>query len=73
MSIKKIDGELFEKMLRNGLKNITAAEKEINRLNVFPVADGDTGSNMRLTLENGIRCACSDENLNEYLRDLSRA
>ena len=72
MSIKKIDGELFEKMLRNGLKNITAAEKEINRLNVFPVADGDTGSNMRLTLENGIRCACSDENLNEYLRDLSR-
>lgn len=72
MSIKKIDGAIFEKMLRNGLRNIEAAEREINRLNVFPVADGDTGTNMRLTVENGIRCAHSCRELNGYLSELSR-
>lgn len=72
MGIKKIDGAIFEKMLRNGLRNIEAAEREINRLNVFPVADGDTGRNMRLTVENGIRCAHSCRELNVYLGELSR-
>ena len=72
MGIKKIDGAIFEKMLRNGLRNIEAAEREINRLNVFPVADGDTGTNMRLTVENGIRCAHSCRELNGYLSELSR-
>ena len=72
MGIKKIDGAIFEKMLRNGLRNIEAAEREINRLNVFPVADGDTGTNMRLTVESGIRCAHSCRELNVYLGELSR-
>lgn len=72
MGIKKIDGAIFEKMLRNGLRNIEEAEREINRLNVFPVADGDTGTNMRLTVENGIRCAHSCRELNGYLSELSR-
>ena len=50
---RRVNGFLLEKMLRNGLANIRAAEETINGLNVFPVADGDTGLNMRLTLENG--------------------
>ena len=32
MGIKKIDGAIFEKMLRNGLRNIEAAEREINQI-----------------------------------------
>ena len=45
-----IDGVLLCGMLRNGLAELEAHEEEINMLNVFPVPDGDTGSNMRMTL-----------------------
>ena len=55
MSTKKINGFQLEQMMKNGLAALQAQEDEINRLNVFPVSDGDTGTNMRLTLENGIR------------------
>jgi len=71
MSTKKIDGMLFEQMIRNGLNNLSSHEKEINALNVFPVADGDTGTNMRLTLESGIRCARPTRLLCDYLKALS--
>lgn len=71
MSTKRIDGTLFEKLARGALNSITHEERELNSLNVFPVADGDTGTNMRLTLENGIRCAQSCKALNEYLKALS--
>ena len=58
-------------MLRNGLANLQNSEAEINRLNVFPVADGDTGTNMCLTLFNGIQAAQSRNEVGLYLRDLS--
>jgi len=69
--IKQIDGLLFERMIRGGLDNLIACENEINALNVFPVADGDTGTNMRLTIENGIRSAKSNKDLKSYLKTLS--
>lgn len=71
MSTKRIDGTLFEKLILGGLYSLTRCERELNSLNVFPVADGDTGTNMRLTLENGIRCAQPSKALNEYLKALS--
>ncbi len=71
MNTKRINGYLFEKMLYNGLANLCRMEATVNSLNVFPVADGDTGTNMRLTLENGLRYARSNEQLFVYLRSLS--
>lgn len=71
LKIKEIDGLLFEKMVISGLQNLKAQEAEINALNVFPVADGDTGTNMQLTLKNGIDCATSSKELNTYLKTLS--
>ena len=68
---RRVNGFLLEKMLRNGLANIRAEEETINGLNVFPVADGDTGLNMRLTLENGLRRAKGRTEIGLYLRDLS--
>ena len=58
-------------MLISGLNNIRNHEKEINAMNVFPVADGDTGTNMCLTLENGIRCAKEEKHLGKYLKEVS--
>ena len=54
-----------------GYRNLVSVESEINAMNVFPVADGDTGTNMRLTLELGLKNANPTENLGAYLKELS--
>ena len=66
-----IDGIMFRGMVYNALNNIYNNEKRINSMNVFPVADGDTGTNMRLTLEHGYKKAKSNKHLGLYLKDLS--
>ena len=71
MKIKRINGHTFEKMMKNGLANLKQYEKKVNAMNVFPVTDGDTGTNMCLTLENGIKYARPSEDLGEYLKGLS--
>ncbi len=71
MKTKRINGLLFERMLRNGIANLGARELELNKLNVFPVADGDTGTNMLLTADGGVRHAHSAEELGVYLKILS--
>lgn len=50
MSVASIDAALFQKMFLAGAKNIEARKEYINELNVFPVPDGDTGTNMTLTI-----------------------
>lgn len=52
--IEQMDGILFEKLIVNGAKNLKLNINKINDLNVFPVPDGDTGSNMYMTLKGGI-------------------
>ena len=71
MVIKRINGTDFEKMVRNALANLQKHEAQINEMNVFPVTDGDTGTNMFLTLSHGIEYAESNRHLGEYLRSLS--
>ena len=71
MSTRRINGILLEKMIENGLAFLQQHEGEVNRLNVFPVPDGDTGTNMALTLGNGTRYAKSSEDCGAYLRSLS--
>ncbi len=51
MSNRRINGRHLEKMLKNGLRNLVLHKEEVNRLNVFPVADGDTGTNMTMTTQ----------------------
>jgi DAK2 domain fusion protein YloV len=54
MDIYEIDGALFAKMLHGGAAVLAAHKDELNALNVFPVSDGDTGSNMLKTVEGGL-------------------
>lgn len=53
-SYLRLNAEDFEKMLSLGFIALKNREDEVNRLNVFPVPDGDTGSNMRMTFEAGL-------------------
>ena len=48
--ITTIDGALFARMIVHGSACINARKQEINELNVFPVPDGDTGTNMSMTM-----------------------
>lgn len=50
MAVKTINVEMLKKMFLAGAQNIEAKKEFINELNVFPVPDGDTGTNMTLTI-----------------------
>ena len=47
---EQITGALFKQMVLHGAASITAQKQAINDLNVFPVPDGDTGTNMSMTI-----------------------
>ena len=50
MSNNSIDAKMLSKMFLSGAKNLDAKKEWINELNVFPVPDGDTGTNMTMTI-----------------------
>ena len=50
MGVNKIDTKLFAKAFIAGAKNLESKKEWINELNVFPVPDGDTGTNMTMTI-----------------------
>ena len=55
MSIVKIDAGILLEMFANGYRNLCRKEAQVNDLNVFPVPDGDTGSNMSMTVGNAAK------------------
>ncbi len=50
MSLQQIDAKMLSKMFLAGAKNLENKKEWINELNVFPVPDGDTGTNMTMTI-----------------------
>ncbi len=50
MTLKQIDAKMLAKMFLAGAKNLESKKEWINELNVFPVPDGDTGTNMTMTI-----------------------
>ena len=50
MAIMSIDAALLQKAFLAGAQSIESKKDYINQLNVFPVPDGDTGTNMTLTI-----------------------
>ncbi|MHB8572233.1 MAG: DAK2 domain-containing protein [Candidatus Dormibacteria bacterium] len=61
MPIQRCDGALLRGALLGALHNLDANRDEVNRLNVFPVPDGDTGTNMLLTLQAAVDEVQQDE------------
>ena len=45
-----INGTILKEMLKSADANLSNRQKEVDSLNVFPVPDGDTGTNMSMTL-----------------------
>ena len=62
MNTMKVNGELYKLIVQNGAVSLRNNYKRIDALNVFPVPDGDTGTNMAMTIEAGVAAI---ENVNE--------
>ncbi len=73
-NIKQLGGALFAKMMRGGASELRANAEEVNKLNVFPVPDGDTGDNMRMTIESGIAALenSNSDDIAEVMRVISK-
>ncbi len=54
MILFELDGKSYAQMVAMGSKNLLSDIERVNALNVFPVPDGDTGTNMRMTIEGGV-------------------
>ncbi len=50
---KKIDGQIYSQMIVGGASVLSSHSGEVDDLNVFPIPDGDTGTNMLQTIEGG--------------------
>ena len=72
--MNKLNVEQFREMLRSGCANLENHASEINTLNVFPVPDGDTGTNMSMTFTNGYNEAmkCTSDSLSDVAKAFSR-
>ena len=71
MEINTIDASQLSKMFLAGAKNLEAKKEWINELNVFPVPDGDTGTNMTMTIMSAAKEVSALEQVN--MRALCKA
>lgn len=67
-----LDGALFNQLLNYAYQNLAAHYEAINDLNVFPVPDGDTGTNMKMTFNNGLKNIKESENIGDIADNLAR-
>lgn len=72
--MENLNGQIFKAMIESGANNLANHSQEIDTLNVFPVPDGDTGTNMSLTFNSGVNDALkvTNENINEVAKALSK-
>ena len=69
--MNKIDAQLLAKMFLAGAKNLESKKEWINELNVFPVPDGDTGTNMTMTIMAAAKEVAAMENYKIHLYELT--
>ena len=75
MGLRILDGKLFARMFKGGAAFLHSKKDTVNKLNVFPVPDGDTGDNMSMTMEGGVNAVESDakeESLGKVSGDLAK-
>ena len=73
MKITYLDGKRLYYAFLSGAKEVIANKKELNRINLFPVADGDTGSNLTRTLSVVKNEAVKDDSLTITLNSMGEA
>ena len=72
--MERIDALTFKKMIENGSIHLANHYTDIDALNVFPVPDGDTGTNMSMTFTAGVKDALTvnSDRVDEVAKKLSK-
>ena len=71
MNTKFLTGDMLLEMVRSGAECLQSHCDEVNDLNVFPIPDGDTGSNMFLTIQGGANTECSLERISDTAESIA--
>ncbi|MGB7594680.1 MAG: DegV family protein [Erysipelotrichaceae bacterium] len=71
MSIYVIDGSELYSYVVSGAKNIIVNEANLNKINFFPVPDGDTGTNLSLTMNSILSSASHDPHVSSTMKSIS--
>ena len=71
MNTRVLTGEMLLEMVKSGAECLQEHCDEVNDLNVFPIPDGDTGSNMFLTIQGGANTACSVETISDTAQSIA--
>ncbi len=72
MDNKTLSGNDFIRLLKKGYEALSSNYEAINDLNVFPVPDGDTGTNMKMTFAGGLRSIVKSDDLGSLATDFAR-
>lgn len=68
-----IDGSKLYSFIVSGARNLIVNEHGLNKINVFPVADGDTGTNLALTMKTILKKAQKDDHTNTTMSSIAKA
>ncbi|MEB6242078.1 fatty acid kinase catalytic subunit FakA [Staphylococcus gallinarum] len=68
--VSEINGKLFAEMIIQGAQNLSNHADLVDSLNVYPVPDGDTGTNMNLTMTSGREAV--EQNLSQHIGELGK-
>lgn len=68
----EMNGYQLYDFIAAGAKKVIANQKYLNKINVFPIADGDTGSNLAFTMNNIIRNSVRDESVSKTLDSIAK-
>lgn len=71
MTIRTLDGRRFAEMVFQGAAHLSNNAKAVDALNVFPVPDGDTGTNMNLSMTSGAKEV--KDNISDHIGKVSSA
>ena len=71
--IEYLDGKRLYNAIVIGIKNLVLHQKTLDEINVFPVPDGDTGTNMYLTLKNLDLDLSSKKDIKSFLLELKQS
>ena len=71
MNTKFLTGDMLLEMVKSGAECLQSHCDEVNDLNVFPIPDGDTGSNMYLTIKGGANTDCSAETVSDTAESIA--
>ena len=73
MSEIKVDGLLLKRMIISAANNLENNKIMVNALNVFPVPDGDTGTNMALTMKSAVKELMNIKDINPSIQQIAEA